>query len=470
LRFTVALQADGSIIRFDDKEVKIDFCVRKRRKYDRLLHLISQIGVSNKELLTPDRYRVYITVPAERVHKYLHPGKRKLWKQGTVFLPGVASVLCDEVYYWDGCFTTKNMYASREKTNADYIQTAHLLLGKRANVRRYVNSIGSISWQVDVTHRNYSGTANLERGEGVSRVACVTVPSTWVLVRRNGKVLISGNTQNWPREEGFREMFQARPGHLLGTVDYSGLELVTLASTILHRYGRSQLADAINGGMDVHCKTAADFYGLDYEVVLKGKKQAPYKNMRQQSKAVNFGAPGGLGPPALSEYARTTYGVTMTIPECKAFLDRFKKQIWPDVGLYLRDQGSENRQYDGKLATAYNNMGRMKANCTYTQACNYPFQSLGADAAKWALWNLTRIRLLSWWHAEFEPGHELARHPLRNSRTVNFVHDEIVMEHPENLAQEAYAEQQRIMVAALGEVARGVKPAVEGALGPNWGH
>jgi DNA polymerase I-like protein with 3'-5' exonuclease and polymerase domains len=278
------------------------------------------------------------------------------------------------------------------------------------------------------------------------------------------------NTQNWPREEGFREMFQARPGHLLGTVDYSGLELVTLAATILHRYGRSQLADAINGGMDVHCKTAADFYGLDYEVVLKGKKQAPYKNMRQQSKAVNFGAPGGLGPPALSEYARTTYGVAMTIPECKAFLDRFKKQIWPDVGLYLRDQGSENRQYDGKLATAYNNMGRMKANCTYTQACNYPFQSLGADAAKWALWNLTRIRLLSWWHAEFEPQHDLARHPLRNSRTVNFVHDEIVMEHPENLAQEAYAEQQRIMVAALGEVARGVKPAVEGALGPNWGH
>jgi DNA polymerase-1 len=222
--------------------------------------------------------------------------------------------------------------------------------------------------------------------------------------------------------------------------------------------------------MDVHCKTAADFYHKEYEEVLSNKKKEPYKSWRQQSKAVNFGAPGGLGPPALSEYARTTYGVELPVPEAKIFLDKFKKKIWPDVGQYLRDQGNECQQFDGRLVTAYNNMGRMKAGCLFTQACNYPFQSLGADAAKWALWNLTRIRLLSWYAHNFNPKDPLADHPLRGSYTVNFVHDEIVMEHPEALAKEAYKEQERIMLACLAQVAVGVKPTCEGSLSAKWGH
>jgi hypothetical protein len=46
----------------------------------------------------------------------------------------------------------------------------------------------------------------------------------------------------------------------------------------------------------------------------------------------------------------------------------------------------------------------------FTQSCNTPFSGLAADGAKLALWNLTHVGF----------------------RVVAFVHDEIVLEIPEN--------------------------------------
>src|SRR5262249_38310074 len=105
---------------------------------------------------------------------------------------------CEEVFRWDGCSTRMNHYASARSTNADWVPAVLLLSGMRANVRVYDGSrwkARHLSHQVDVTHRDYSLTTNAQvtRSSAREPVYCVSVPSGFILVRRNGKACVTGN-------------------------------------------------------------------------------------------------------------------------------------------------------------------------------------------------------------------------------------------------------------------------------------
>lgn len=297
------------------------------------------------------------------------------------------------------------------------------------------------------------------------------------------------NLQNVPNGEGFRKNVWARPGYQLGTVDYSALELVTFAATIVMRYGwdASDMAQAINRGDDLHCITASGLFDRPYDEIFQNKKTEPYKAWRQGSKALNFGGLGGLGAKAFQPYAKYTYGVDWTLDECRDRIKRWKDR-WPEVKRYLRDNGELCDGSDGRRASAINNSGRAKADCYYAQLCNYPFQSLAADGVKAALWELIKHQLLGWfWTESPVPVRQIAygmigdayykqthpvyhNSPLRRSHAVNMVHDEIVMEHPDDLAEEAFALQQKIMVDTMAQWTSGVQPTVEGALMRDWEH
>ena len=296
------------------------------------------------------------------------------------------------------------------------------------------------------------------------------------------------NTQNIPRGEGFRKNVHARDGYLYGTVDYSALEMVTLSATIKRRYGQSALGDAINKDMDLHCMTASGLFDRPYEEIEGSKKEKPYKDWRQGSKALNFGLPGGLGPKAFQAYARATYGVSWELDETKKRIKKWK-DTWAEVKRYLMDNGNLTDNSDGREAPAVNNLGRIKNACIFTQLCNYPFQSLAADGVKRAAWELTMHQLLGWlWTEQCAAAarEAAAAHipdalmqeqirlyynsPLRRSHTVNMIHDELVQEHPEDLAQEAFALQQQIMVDAMSLFTEGIKVSVEGMLGKEWEH
>jgi len=257
----------------------------------------------------------------------------------------------------------------------------------------------------------------------------------------------------------------------------------------VYRYGwdASDLAKASNRGDDLHCMTASGLFDIPYETILQNKKEEPYKTQRQGSKALNFGGLGGLGAKAFQPYAKHTYGVDWTLEECKTRIKKWKDR-WPEVKRYLNDNGTECDSSDGRRTTATNNSGREKADCYYAQLCNYPFQSLAADGVKAALWELIKHQLLGWFWTEasyqkqqvairmigdayYSTTHPVYYgSPLRRSHAVNMVHDEIVMEHPEDLAEEAFALQQRIMVDTMERFTSGVKPSVEGALMRDWEH
>lgn len=181
------------------------------------------------------------------------------------------------------------------------------------------------------------------------------------VLMRTGRTSCTGkgggvNIQQWPRDQEMRSMFVARPGMILAIVDYSAIELRTLAAVCLDRFNQSQLAAVIKSKVDPHCYTAAMFMDLpidtymakyqeDKETIKQAKKvgknllvtATPYVKARQDAKPINFGVPGGLGPRRLAGYAKAQYGVDMTVERAGELRDKLIKEVYPEINLYLRD-------------------------------------------------------------------------------------------------------------------------------------
>jgi hypothetical protein len=159
---------------------------------------------------------------------------------------------------------------------------------------------------------------------------------------RSGRSCASGpNVQQVPREGPFRQLFVASPGHFFLSVDYSTVELRTLAAHCLHRYGWSRLADVIRAGADPHAHTAAMMLEVPVEAFLQWNehpnRRQEYANARQAAKPVNFGVPGGLGVESLVRYAKASYGVTMTADQARAMREKLITEVYPELALYLAE-------------------------------------------------------------------------------------------------------------------------------------
>ena len=156
------------------------------------------------------------------------------------------------------------------------------------------------------------------------------------LVRTGRTSCSNPNLQQLPRDARFREMIIAPPGYWLLQIDYSVLELRTLAQICLRRYGKSVLADLFCQGIDPHKHTARLLLGLSLEQ-FQQLPVAEQKQARQRAKAVNFGVPGGLGAASLVTYAKQAYRVELTLKQAKAFRHQLITKIYPELSATLRD-------------------------------------------------------------------------------------------------------------------------------------
>ena len=224
LRLLVATQADGAW-----SKLGIDFSFSKPRKISRLRSILKRLGASFSErprqMVGSVRFYVRTTALTKKLHRYLGP--KKLFD---TYLLGLNAhqrdVFIEEVMLWDGCATRMNHYASQHTQNASWVQTVFALSGHRVNTRIYRPSKGAWgslpSHQVDVSRNGYSWTTNIKRRRS-RRAAdsyCLTVPSGLLLVRRNGKISVSGNCP-----ATIRGMYVARPGHVLVYIDWDALEM-----------------------------------------------------------------------------------------------------------------------------------------------------------------------------------------------------------------------------------------------------
>lgn len=181
---------------------------------------------------------------------------------------------------------------------------------------------------------------------------------------RTGRTSCHGpNIQQLPREGGFREMIVPSPGYVFLGIDYSFIELRTLATVCESRYGKSRLADVIRQGVDPHSFTASMFEGISIEdfTELPNKKQ-----LRQRAKALNFGIPGGLGAASLVSYAATAYGVELSFEQAASFRERLISEVYPELSEYLKEDPvealSHNLQTSGfRVRSAFETDGAIGA-------------------------------------------------------------------------------------------------------------
>ena len=232
---------------------------------------------------------------------------------------------------------------------------------------------------------------------------------------RTGRISsLEPNLQNIPiRTELGREMrkfFVAGEGKLLIDADYSQIELRVLADLA----DDEAMISAFNNGEDIHRTTAAQVFNLPPDMV------TPL--LRSRAKAVNFGIVYGIGAFSLAK------DIGVTNKEAKAYIDGYL-QHFSGVASYMnkmietaKDKGySETlfhrRRYLPELASS-NHMLRAFGERV---ARNMPIQGTAADIIKIAM-----VRVDNRLEAE-----------NMQARLILQVHDELIVEAPENEAERA---------------------------------
>ena len=232
---------------------------------------------------------------------------------------------------------------------------------------------------------------------------------------RTGRISsLEPNLQNIPiRTELGREMrkfFIAGEGKKLVDVDYSQIELRVLSDLA----NDETMINAFNNGDDIHTITASQVFNMPVEMVTK--------QMRSSAKAVNFGIVYGIGAFSLAK------DIGVSNKEAKQYIDNYLA-TYSGVDKYMKnmielakDKGySETlfhrKRYLPELASS-NHMLRAFGERV---ARNMPIQGTAADIIKIAMVKVS------------------ARLKAENmkARLILQVHDELIVEAPDNEADKA---------------------------------
>ncbi len=362
IRFMLALQADGSWC--GDRHA-VTFTFKKKRKIDRMRELLKSLGVvhSYNGKSANGRHSFYLPSCEATEKQFQLIGQKKLLQYSILLSLSShqLSVFTDEVMFWDGCWTRKNHYACKEKHNTEVVATAFTLSGRRARVRKYVNQRGCVSWQADVTNRDYSLTTNRNKKNSKRGgfIYCVSVPSSYLLVRRNGCVMVTGNCQNIPIRSALgkeiRRAFVAPSGWDLVSLDLSQIEMVWAA----HRSQDSTMLNVFRTGEDIHDRTTCNVFGYDYAEVAALKKLcksglatpaqvAEFRDYTQfkrlPCKTVGFGVLYGQTAEGLQK-SLASEGVFWTLEQCQYLIDVQFFGVYPNLKKMLEEDFRFVRRY-----------------------------------------------------------------------------------------------------------------------------
>lgn len=251
------------------------------------------------------------------------------------------------------------------------------------------------------------------------------------------------NMQNIPQKGEFakaiRSAFVPEEGYVFVSFDYSQIELRILA----HLTGDAALVDAYSRGLDIHTQTASKVFDVPEDKV--------DGNMRRMAKAVNFGIIYGLSAYGLSrdtgvnpkdaqifidKYFATYSGVKKFIAETieEAKRNGFAKTIFGRKR-FIADIKSRNRTIAMKGERV---------------AVNTQMQGSAADIIKVAMLNCDKY----------------IRENGLDAHLILQLHDELVFEVRESIAESFAPEVKRIMESAAS---LRVPLSVNGSIGKNLG-
>lgn len=228
------------------------------------------------------------------------------------------------------------------------------------------------------------------------------------------------NLQQVPRNKELRTLFTAPNGRVLIEADYSQIELRVAAD-----YANDPtMIEIYRTGGDIHTNTA----------IKTSRKPEPTKEDRSKAKAVNFGFLYGMGANGFVDYAFDSYGVVFTQAEAETFrndfFDEYSRLLhWhkevEDICEILG--GVENRFGRFRRLDDIYSRSRYERGKAVRRAINTPVQSTASD-----------LLLFS----AIEIDHTLNKEDVW---VVGTVHDAVLVDAPEEIAEDVGKEIQRIM-------------------------
>lgn len=341
------------------------------------------------------------------------------------------------------------------------------------------------------------------------------------ILANTGRISIVGDIGlNTPREGGIRECIVPRPGHVFLDVDYSQIELVCFAMLLdlaaRRPIGTGSLSRVLNAGRDAHLVLAGDllvYQGLgagglepyDYETLLickAGRRDdavdalvadgasrshelververvlawahglglpKKVKAARQDAKPVNYGQGANMSNPTFARtQAKVGHPISLADAERgkAAFWRRWQPEPYFDRVARLQREAAEHGVGVNLVLGAPTLTGRIadlssalvRGGLTYTETANTFFQTIVAMGFARAFTRLCRA--------------SRDRHsPLYQFCPRLPVHDQVLVEGPAERAEEALAEQHRIMIAAMSEVLPGMVVSTSGEIRADaWG-
>ena len=206
LRLYVAIKADGS---FSNENTKLcHFNLKKERKIERLKRLLICVGTDYK--LTKSESSGYTLI------SFYAKNCSKSYKDWMFCSKDDAEIIFDEQKYWDGNFETKGnrlpCFSTSSKDDADFMQYIGNVCGYRSSIS-VTDRVGetykdgsyerkSLEYRVLFTKQtnirllgcNDGVKSYFKQEKSVDGIKyCFTVPSGFLVLRRNNQVFITGN-------------------------------------------------------------------------------------------------------------------------------------------------------------------------------------------------------------------------------------------------------------------------------------
>lgn len=308
-------------------------------------------------------------------------------------------------------------------------------------------------------YSEYAKLGSLLSGHVTAMEAGTVLPihTRFEVLLETGRTSSSGpNVQNVRRLPGARECFVPREGWVYIGCDFEKAELHTLAQCCIDLFRHSALANVLNAGLDPHIDLGAELAGVTYDVlkaaIAEGDAEAA--EWRQRAKPGNFGFPGGMGPEGMRAYAKSQYGVIMTIEQCEHLYAGWRVK-YPEVAESYLGWIRELTAATGFATIEHFGSHRWRGHVPYCTAANSFFQGRSADGMKAALYDVVRKCYL--------PGTA-----LYGCRVVNEVHDEIIAEAPIAIAARAAEEMRTTMITAYNRFTPDVPVHATSVLMDRW--